>query len=247
MRLALLADIHANEEAFAACLAHASAVGVDGYALLGDLVGYGADPCSVIDRAIELVRGGAPAVLGNHDAAVVAGAGPRMSPDARRVVEWTRSRLDEARIAFLARLPEKIEQDDRLLVHANAWNPLGWEYIGGRLEAGRSMRATSRRLTFCGHIHEPILFHMGQDGRVHDFVPTPGREVPLARPRRWLVIPGSVGQPRDGDPSAAYAIFDDEREVLTTYRVPYDHEVTASKIEALGLPANLGARLRRGH
>ncbi len=246
MRLALMTDIHANLEAFTACLEHARTHGVDGFALLGDFVGYGADPGPVVDIVMEMVQAGAVAVFGNHDAAVLNGPGPRMHDDARRVVEWTRGHLDAAQLAFLAKLPATVEQDDRLLVHANAWAPTGWEYVSGTMEAGRSMRATRCRLTFCGHIHEPVLFHMGPDGRVGEFVPIAGSRIPLTRSRRWLVIPGSVGQPRDGLPAAAYAVYDDASNHLASFRVPYDYDTTARKIDALGLPQNLGKRLQRG-
>ncbi len=246
MRLALLSDIHANQEAFEACLVHARALAVDRYALLGDFVGYGPDPGPVLERVMALVSAGAAAVIGNHDAAVLAGPGPHMNGEARRVVQWTRERLDDAQLAFLAALPERIERDGRLLVHANAWAPREWAYVAGTLEAARSLRATTCRLTFCGHIHEPALFHMGADGRVASFTPIAGVAVPLARTRRWLAIAGSVGQPRDGNPAAAYAVYDDAGDLLVWYRVPYDYETSARKIAQAGLPPNLGERLRRG-
>src|SRR5262249_23717439 len=110
-------------------------------------------------------------------------------------------------------------------------------------DAGRSMRATARRLTFCGHTHEPTLYHMTADGRVAGFRPVAGSGVPLSQPRRWLAIPGSAGQPRDGNPAACYAVFEVSRSVLTFFRVPYDFEAVASKMRQAGLPEFFGAHL----
>ncbi len=168
-----------------------------------------------------------------------------MQDDARGVVEWTRRELGAAQIEFLKGLPLTEERDGRLYAHANAWAPSGWEYVTGPVEAARSIRATPCRITFCGHVHEPILYHMTAAGRVLAFQPVPGTGIPLGPSRRWLAIPGSAGQPRDGNPAACYALLDDARDVLTYFRVPYDHETAARKVRAAGLPESLGLRLRR--
>jgi diadenosine tetraphosphatase ApaH/serine/threonine PP2A family protein phosphatase len=248
MKTAVLTDLHANREALEAVLEHAAGQGVDGYALLGDFVGYGADPGWVVDRVRELVAAGAPAVQGNHDLATVEGASPEMRPEPRLVIEWTRSRLNAEQIGFLARLPLRQEaaQGKVLYVHANAWAPQDWGYILGRMDAMRSLHATRTRITFCGHVHEPRLYHLSRTGKAADFVPTPGVPIPLLPQRRWLVIPGSVGQPRDGDPAACYAIHDEAEGSLSFWRVPYDHESAAAKIRAAGLPPALAERLAHG-
>jgi len=243
MKLALVADLHANREAVAAVLAHAASQGVERHVFLGDYVGYGADPAWVVDRVREHVAGGAFAVLGNHDAAVVQGPQPSMIADARTVVAWTRSRLDHDQLAFLSRLPLVQSEGDALFVHANAWAPGEWTYLQSRAEAMRSLQATDRRFTFCGHVHVPMLYHLSSTGKGGDFAPVPGVEIPLSAHRRWLAIPGSVGQPRDGDPAACYAVFDSERHLLTFHRVPYDHESAAAKVRAANLPAALAQRL----
>jgi diadenosine tetraphosphatase ApaH/serine/threonine PP2A family protein phosphatase len=246
VRIALLPDVHANREALSACLDHARGRGADRYVFLGDLVGYGADPGWVIDTTERLVAQGGAAVLGNHDLAVTEEAGRPMQPEARRAVEWTRSQLSDAQRDFLASLPIQIDERDRLFVHTNAWAPRGWEYIREPFDAGRSLRATACRLTFCGHTHEPSLYHMAADGRVSPFQPVPGTEIPLALPRRWLVIPGSVGQPRDGNPASCYALFDDSHTAVTFFRVPYDFETAARKILQAGLPEIFSTRLTIG-
>jgi diadenosine tetraphosphatase ApaH/serine/threonine PP2A family protein phosphatase len=169
-----------------------------------------------------------------------------MRPDAAFVIEWTRSNLDAEQIAFLAKLPMEQQRDDQLYVHANAWHPEGWEYILGRSEAQRSLWSTERHYTFCGHVHEPRLYFASGVGKMGDFVPTPGIAIPMPPHRRWLAIPGSVGQPRDGNPAACYAVFDDDRTELTYHRVPYDLESAGAKILAAKLPQRLASRLEDG-
>ena len=134
-----------------------------------------------------------------------------------------------------------------LLVHANAYHPPGWDYIEGRSEAMRSMQATRQRVTFCGHVHEPTLYHLSPVGKAADFKPVPGMPIPLLPGRRWLAIPGSAGQPRDGNPAACYATYDDTRAELRFWRVPYDHETTAQKVRAADLPQTLADRLVDGN
>jgi len=246
VKLALVADLHANREAVGAVLAHAAAQGAERHVFLGDYVGYGADPAWVVDRVRELVGHGAVAVLGNHDAAVVEGPQPSMVADARVVVEWTRSRLDREQLAFLAGLPIMQSDGDALFVHANAWAPREWAYLVGRSEAMRSLLATERRFTFCGHVHVPMLYHLSSTGKAGDFAPVSGVAIPLSSHRRWLAIPGSAGQPRDGDPAACYALFDSAKHVLTFFRVPYDHDRAAAKVKAANLPQALAQRLGGG-
>lgn len=247
MKLALITDLHANREAVSAVVEHAAAQGAERLVFLGDFVGYGADPGWVVDLVRDCVEQGALAVMGNHDAAVAKGSQPEMIADARQVIDWTRARLDAAQIEFLGSLPMTATEGECLFVHANAWAPRAWGYVLGRPEALRSLYATEARYTFCGHVHEPKLFHLSSIGKVGDFVPVPGVPIPLSAQRRWLAIPGSAGQPRDGNPAACYATFDDASGTLTFHRVPYDHEAAGAKIRAAGLPQRLASRLDDGH
>jgi len=247
LKTALVTDLHANREAVEAVMAHAQAQGAQAYAFLGDFVGYGADPAWVVDLVREHASQGAVAVQGNHDLATVLGATAMMRIEARAVIDWTRSQLDEAQIEFLRTLPMYQERDECLYVHANAHAPDQWEYVLNANLALRSILATSCRYTFCGHLHEQRLFHAGQTGRAGEFVPRPGAPIKLRTDRQWLVIPGSAGQPRDGNPAAAYAMFDDADVSVTYHRVPYDHARAAEKIRAAGLPLRLAARLLTGH
>lgn len=246
MLIAILTDIHANREALTACLAHAGERRAERYAFLGDFVGYGADPAWVVDTVSDYVRRGAIAVQGNHDAAVAQAPGRNMNPQARAIVDWTRGQLTEGQRRFLAELPLTAESGDCLFVHASAAQPQQWEYITGLTEALKSMYATRCRITFCGHVHEPALYNLSMTGKVSSFIPAGTGSIPLSTQRHWLAIPGAVGQPRDGNPAACYALFDDATHELTFFRVPYDYLSAAEKIRAAGLPAAIGDRLEHG-
>jgi len=246
MKTALITDLHANREAVEAVLEHARSQGAQRLAFLGDFVGYGADPGWVVDRVRQEVQAGAIAVQGNHDAAAVAGGSSTMRSAVQALVQWTRERLSPAQLEFLARLPLKHEEGQTLYVHANAFAPAEWAYIGGRADAVRSLHATACRLTFCGHVHEPALYHLSAMGKAGEFVPTPGVAVPLLAQRRWLVIPGATGQPRDGNPAACYAMHDSAAGTVTCWRVPYDHDAASARIRAEGLPEELALRLALG-
>jgi diadenosine tetraphosphatase ApaH/serine/threonine PP2A family protein phosphatase len=246
MTIALMTDIHANREAFEACLAHAAEHGADQFAFLGDFVGYGADPQWVLDTLIEHVARGAIALLGNHDAAALGTLSGRLNSGAQQCIDWTRARLSASHLEFLGRLPLSAQDGPCLYVHANAWDPAGFEYVFGPSEAGRSMHVARARITFCGHMHEPMLYHMGLTQRVEIFSPVPGSPIPLSAARRWLALPGSVGQPRDGNPAACYATFDELTNLVTYWRVPYDHEGAARKVIEAGLPPHLARLLVTG-
>ncbi|MDT8998256.1 metallophosphoesterase family protein [Paucibacter sp. APW11] len=246
MKIALISDLHSNREALAAVLEHAASHQVDRYALLGDFVGYGGDPAWVVEQVRALVAAGAVAVMGNHDSAVVLGAHSSMNEDAAAAVNWTRAQLNAEQLDFLKQLPMSVERDNCLFVHANAFDPAGYAYIQGRLEAMRSLHATQARYTFCGHMHEPMLYHLSGTGKAGEFTPQPGVPIPLMSNRQWLVIPGSCGQPRDGNPAACYALFDLDAGSLSFERVPYDHDAAAARIRAAGLPERLAQRLITG-
>lgn len=246
MKLALITDIHANREALEAVLEHAQQQGMEQAAFLGDFVGYGADPGWVLDTVMAHVERGAKAVAGNHDEGAVQGPSQHMHEQARQAIEWTRRTLSADHHRFLATLPMTASMGDILLVHANAHAPGGWGYIQSRGDAVRSLHATRSRYTFCGHMHEPMLYHLSALGKAGDFRPTAGVSIPVLPHRQWLAIPGSVGQPRDGNPAACYALFDTDQQVLTFHRVPYDHEAAASKIRAAGLPERFAERLKHG-
>jgi diadenosine tetraphosphatase ApaH/serine/threonine PP2A family protein phosphatase len=245
MWIGLLSDIHANREALEATLDHARRTGISRFVFLGDYVGYGADPGYVVDTVMREVEAGAVALLGNHDAAIGSGPGG-MNSIAAEAIEWTRPRLDSTQREFLAQLPLTFNDNGWLFVHASAHAPTHWEYITDVPSASRSFMATQAHATFCGHVHVPELFHLSSTGKIAGFQPVQAVEIPLLTNRRWLAVLGSVGQPRDFNPTACYAALDTERNALTYVRVPYDNETAARKVREAGLPAILSDRLIEG-
>ena len=245
MLLAVFADIHANRQAFAACLDYARARGAERIICLGDYVGYGADPEWTVETVMGLVENGAMAVRGNHDNAVGIPS-ESMNAEAQAAIEWTRGRLSSAQRRFLAELPFELWDDDRLYVHSEASNPQRWRYVQNAADAARSIIATEAHAAFCGHIHRPALYSMSVTAKMTSFVPTANVPVQLLRGRQWLAVLGSVGQPRDGDPAASFAMFDTGTEAITYCRVPYDIEAAAKRIRENGLPHWLADRLSLG-
>jgi len=243
--IALLSDIHGNAEALDACLTHAGESRADRYAFLGDFVGYGADPQQVVDIVARYSAAGAIVVRGNHDEAVT--RTPRyMNDSLRAVIKWTRETLSEDGKAFLASLPLCIRENEMCFVHASAASPERWDYIDSPGAARRSIDAADAAYTFCGHVHDQTLYFLGARGKPSVFRPVPGRAIPVGRHRRWLALVGSVGQPRDSNPAAAYAQFDTVLERITFHRVPYDHLAAAEKIRAAGLPLSIAYRVEKG-
>jgi diadenosine tetraphosphatase ApaH/serine/threonine PP2A family protein phosphatase len=243
--LGVLTDIHANRQALAACLRAARARGVERLICLGDLVGYGADPEWTVETMMDLVEHGAIVVRGNHDNAIGT-LSESMNAEAQAAIEWTRGRLSAAQRRFLADLPIMVAEDDRLYIHSEASSPQRWRYVQAAPDAARSMIATSAQITFCGHIHRPALYSMSVTAKMTSFVPVSNVPVQLLRGRQWLAVLGSVGQPRDGDPAAAFVTFDTETREITYCRAPYDVEAAAQRIRDNGLPLWLAERLLVG-
>lgn len=249
MRLALLSDLHANLRAVQACLAHARAQGADRVAFLGDLVGYGAEPAEVVALVQqELARGGF-ALQGNHDALAVRGASGESAGAAGAA--WTHAQLSVGQRAFLAGLPLHVVEGPALFVHASADAPAAWHYVDHPRRAAASLEAACAHpgvaYVFGGHVHHQRLFYAGRRGDLMAFDPSPGVPVPLGPHRRWLATVGSVGQPRDGDSRAMYALWEPPPVArLSFHRVPYDHLAAAAAIRRAGLPAQFADRLQEG-
>jgi diadenosine tetraphosphatase ApaH/serine/threonine PP2A family protein phosphatase len=245
MRLALLADIHANRLALEACLDHARSRGADRLVFLGDYVGYGAQPPEVLERIMAEADRGAIAVAGNHDRAV-ADVRDVMTPDAETAMAWTRGQLGPEARDFLASLPLRFEDGPRLYVHASPQTYPPWIYIRDGREARRALEASRAQTIFCGHTHLPALHGLTATGQLVSFDPVPAVPVPLPPHRRWLTVVGAVGQPRDGNPAAAYALLDSATSEITHFRVPYDVQAAAAAVLEAGLPPALAARLLKG-
>lgn len=245
MRIAFLADIHANLEALTACLADIASQKVDRLVFLGDVVGYGADPKACLDIVREKCGTGALVVRGNHDEAMGISAF-KASDVAAKALAWTQTRLPADDRAWLANIPMEINEGNLLFVHASAARSATFPYIHGLRDAGESLTATKAFVTLVGHVHDPALYHISATGKVMGFIPIVNTGIPLSPQRRWLAVMGAVGQPRDGNPAAAYGILDTKTNEIFYNRVPYDVEGAAAKIRAAGLPDILWQRLSAG-
>ena len=246
-RIGLFADLHSNLEAYEACMERAQELGVTRMAFLGDLVGYNADPIALVDRIAELVWSGkAIAVVGNHDEAVFKDYSQRMNASANAAIEWTKSQLNPAHVQFLKELPLIINEEEICFVHASAHKPSEWNYITDSMSACQCVQSSGKSYTFVGHAHEQALFYQSAVGKLIRFAPHPGDEVPVMSHRQWVGVVGSLGQPRDGNPEACFAVFEPEISALTFHRVPYDHFKAADKVRRAGLPEDLVNRLITG-
>ena len=207
------------------------------------MVGYGADPNGVVAIVAREVARGGFGVLGNHDQAAITGATEGMNEYARAALDWTHRSLEPASRDFLKSLPMSVLEDDRLYVHSEASAPASWRYITDVASAERSLVSTNARVTICGHVHRPQLYYMSPRKAPVFFLPQTATPIPLMSSRKWLAVLGAVGQPRDQNPAAAYAILDTDLNEITYMRAPYDIEKAASRIHAAGLPQMLAARL----
>ena len=246
MRYLVLTDIHANLEALDAALADARARGYDRTLVLGDLVGYGADPNAVIERVRSLHP--AAIVRGNHDK-VACGLeqAEGFNAVAKSAARWTLDVLIPEYRDWLAALPEgPIDVDDTVeICHGSPFDEDA--YIFDELDALRALRVASRPLCLFGHTHYPVTFELSDDA--FDAIgPAAGAAavVTLKPGAKYLMNPGSVGQPRDGDPRAAYAIVDTARRSVELMRLTYPVEETQAKVIRAGLPEVLAQRLAVG-
>ena len=249
MKLALLSDIHANIQALDACLEHALGRGAQRYAVLGDLVGYGADPGAVVRRVMAMAQDGALAIKGNHDEKAV--APPLESKTMGDITAaWTHSQLTDEEKRFLDALPMTLQHESVLLVHASVEAPELWRYVYDVQAAALSLNAAKAlegvRYVFGGHVHFQALYFRGLGAGLRKLVPLPGAAIAVVRHRHWLATIGSVGQPRDGNPHAMYAVLDTGLDQLTFHRVPYDHGAAAEAIRRAGLPVFFADRLEMG-
>jgi diadenosine tetraphosphatase ApaH/serine/threonine PP2A family protein phosphatase len=240
VRYAVVSDIHGNLEALRAVLADA-APRADDVLCLGDVVGYGADPVACVD--LIGARAGA-VVAGNHEHAVTGAMSLSwFNRYARAAAEWTRTQLDTDCRSYLSALPLTTEVHDATLVHASPRQPDEWEYLVSEADGLEAFDAFATRLCFVGHSHVPAMWSLGSSG------PDYARgdvDVTLDSGRRYIVNVGSVGQPRDRDPRAAYALWDADARRVTIRRVAYDVAGARAKIEAAGLPRFLSERLAAG-
>ena len=243
MRYAIIADIHANLDAFTAVLDHVKRQGgVDEVWCLGDIVGYGPDPC----QCIELLRQyNHVCVAGNHDwAAIGKLATSEFNPDAALSCRWTSKQLSSVEVKYLEDLPETIQKGDFTLVHGSPRQPI-WEYLKSVSIAKENFDYFQSQFCLVGHSHMPMVFKYDENDTCSSSHFTSNIGLALGK-NRLIINPGGVGQPRDGDPRASYAIYDDETGMIRLYRVPYDISLTQTKMVRHNLPMRLMARLSQG-
>lgn len=239
--VAILSDIHSNRQALDAVLDDVARLGIGEWWCVGDVVGYGADPAYAVDVCRAQA---ARCIAGNHDLGV-AGRIPLedFAAWALDAVVWTRRILDDASRTALGDMLPTDTGHEIPLVHASLRDPV-WEYVVSPAEATASLELTHAHMTCIGHTHVPAAWHRADDGTVTEVPTTNG--VALT-PGRWLINPGSVGQPRDGDPRASWARFHPESGTITFMRTPYDVAAAQRAIRAAGLPEILAERLAEGY
>ncbi|MEO2093130.1 MAG: metallophosphoesterase family protein [bacterium] len=239
----ILGDIHGNLSALEAVLGCFSAEGVGVVLSVGDVVGYGAAPAECIatlrDRGVLVVKG-------NHDAATVAELELYyFNRHAKEAIRWTAAVLSQDHKQWLKGLPYLLDLEDCSVAHGSYANPEHFEYVNSTLDAGPSLDIMGSSVCFIGHTHVPrSLLRLVDDP--HRTAYTAATEIDLADTHRALVNVGSVGQPRDEDPRAAYALFDTALDTVSIRRVEYDITREADRIRAAGLPEALANRLTMG-
>ena len=232
MRFAVFSDIHANLEALTKVLARAYELEADLLVCLGDVVGYGPFP----NECTELVRQRCAIIVqGNHDAGAAGGRDPgQFNPEGEAALVWTRSVLSRANREFLLNLPRSVVSYNVTFIHASPRNPSGWEYIS-TWDTGTKMFEHFATAYCCiGHTHIPSI--VAADGTVNS----------IREGQKHLINVGSVGQPRDGNPRASFALLDTETSAASIIRVEYDLSATAAAIRQAGLPEFLAKRLQYG-
>ena len=241
MRTLVISDIHANLTALEAVLEAAGEV--DSVWCLGDLVGYGPDPneCVARIRALPHVL----CIIGNHDAAALMQIdADTFNPEARSALIWTRKMLDESSREYLSSLPEKIEVDRVTLTHGSPRHPV-WEYLLDTRTATLNFEYFSTPLCLVGHTHLPVIYTLLDEKSIAR-LSIPEANSLITLPERAIVNPGSVGQPRDRDARAAFAIYDDAKNVWDYRRVSYNISAVQSRMEKAGLPERHIQRLAAG-
>jgi diadenosine tetraphosphatase ApaH/serine/threonine PP2A family protein phosphatase len=245
MRAAVITDIHSNRPALEAVLEAIADVAVDEIWCLGDVVGYGAEP----DRCTAIVRESCDLCLvGNHDLAVLDELDvSAFSPAAAAAVTWTKENADEETLAFLRELKPEGEQAGMALFHASPRDPV-WEYVLSIEQATDCLAIQPQRVALIGHSHVALFFSgpdEGATGDVRGVQALDGASLDLGG-GRWLINPGSVGQPRDGDPRAAWLELDTNESTARYHRVGYEIDEAANAVSEAGLPQQLGDRLYVG-
>ncbi len=239
MRFAVFGDIHANLEALQAVLADAEAQSCTHHVCLGDVVGYNANPHECLQIVREL---GCAVVKGNHDEqASIIDDLTGFNPLAEEAINWTRQQLTDEDKRWLRDLRLVRQVRDFTVVHATLDSPHEWAYVFNQLDASGSFNYQHTALCFYGHTHSPRAYV--RDGSVKS---VPFETLPIEQGKKYFINVGSVGQPRDGDWHASYAIYDTEKKTVELRRIEYDIYLAQDKIVEAGLPQRLADRLALG-
>jgi predicted phosphodiesterase len=243
MKILIVSDIHANRIALETVLQDAGKV--DKVWCLGDIVGYGPEPneCVEILRSLDLL-----CLAGNHDWAVLDKLDLEdFNPEARRAAMWTRESLSPANFTWLIDLPERVSNqlDKFTLVHGSPQHPI-WEYVSTPAVARINFEYFETEICLMGHTHVPVVYRYNNEEHISTAEPLPENKSIDLGPERMMINPGSVGQPRDGDPRSAYAVLDTDAMKVTHRRVEYNIRATQDKMEKAHLPERLIARLNYG-
>ena len=243
MRQAILSDIHSNLEALQACVAHAREQSATHFACLGDCVGYGADPVPTLDLLRSLPH--LLMIRGNHDAALFLDEVIDV-PGIREALDWTCTQLAPVHCDLLENAPYVRTLGEATYAHASAHEPEAWDYLRRPEQIRDCLAATAARVTFIGHVHVPMVFCVTAGDTLREYSPESGVPIPLLPSCRYVINVGSVGQPRDGDPRAAWLELDTGAWTATYRRTEYEVGRAAESIVAAGLPEHLGKRLFSG-
>ena len=240
MKYAVLGDIHSNCDAFQAVVDDARNVrNVDRFVGVGDIVGYNANPVECVNLVREL---DCITVRGNHDHYCCHDDSlSDLNPVAANVVKWTRAQLNDEQLAYLRRLRMVRAIDGFTLVHSTLDMPEKWGYVFEEVEADASFNYQTTTVCFHGHTHVPVVYEKASGIRRTTY-----KNFKAAMGRKYFINVGSVGQPRDGDPRAAYVVYDSKSKEVELRRVPYDISTAQEKILAAGLPKALAVRLAAG-
>jgi diadenosine tetraphosphatase ApaH/serine/threonine PP2A family protein phosphatase len=241
MRILVLSDIHANLNAFEAVLSAAGSF--DAIWCLGDTVGYGPDPNECVERLANLPN--LTCLIGNHDAAAVGLIDLNaFNREAKLSARWTQNMLSNAHREYIAHLPERVEIEGITLAHGSPSSPI-WQYLLDPISARENFACFTTDLCFVGHTHVPLAFRENPDTGFVTGEVIKNEENPIGT-GRMILNPGSVGQPRDHNPLAAYAIFNPETHTWRSYRVAYDCTPVQARMKTAGLPAKLIQRIAEG-
>ena len=241
MRYGIFSDIHSNLEALEAVIAAYKKESIDTYLCVGDIVGYASNPNECSSSISSLAQN---SVAGNHDWASL-GLLPTdyFNPAAAEAVSWTRARLNESSISLLKALPLVYKNEDLTLVHGTVKEPREFDYLTECSISEETFGLLENNICFVGHTHIPLIFIQDASGCFRRSV---SFKVRVERGNKYIVNVGSVGQPRDGNPQAAYCIYDTESRDVTVKRAEYDAGSARNKIISSGLPPFLGERLLAG-